>query len=256
MKCLNCGAEINEDEKKCSECGTEIVETKKERKFIPNNDFDFMAVVIGCLNFILGVFLKPVSYMKEKIGDYSDVKKTGILVLLVSLARMILNLLGSMISAVFVKEVNFWTGATKFTVSFEKLKNLKYFDLIFKQFFGFIIVVAAVAGIYYIVSLIMKKSVNYFKLVAVSTVSFVPFIISSFVSVIVSYIYAPASLFLVVASFIYSMFTFIIGIDNEVEFEDSNFKVYFHGICLVTLFIISYYVLSNNVANALTSILK
>jgi len=255
MKCLNCGAEINEDEKKCSECGKEI-ESKKERKYIPNNEFDFMSTVVSCLNFILGVFLKPVTYLKSKIDDYFDFKKTGILVLLVSLARMILNLLGSMISAVFVKEVNFWTGATKFTVSFERLKNLKYFDLIFKQFFGFIIVIAAVAGIYYIVSLIMKKSVNYFKLVAVSTVSFVPFIISSFVSVIVSYIYTPASLFLIVAAFIYSIFTFVNGIDNEVKFDDSNFKVYFHGICLVTLFIISYYILSNNFAGIITNFLK
>lgn len=256
MKCSNCGAEITENEKKCSECGMEIVESKNERKFIPNTDFDFGSVILNCLSFIWGVILKPVACLKDNIDDYSDIKKTGILVLLVSLARMIINLISSMISVIFIKEVNFWTGVTKLTVSFERLKNLKYFDLIFKQFFGFIIIVAAVAGIYYIVSLIMKKSVNYFKLVAVSIVSFVPFIISSFVSVIVSYIYIPASLFLIISSFLYSIFTFIIGVDDEIGFENSNFKVYYHTICLIILFIISYYIFNNSLFDSLNILIK
>lgn len=256
MKCSNCGAELNENDKVCSECNTEVVEPKKERKYILNNEFDFIATVIGCLNFIWGVILKPVTDLKSKIDDYSDIKKTGILVLLVSLARMIINLISSMISVIFMKEVNFWTGATKFTVSFERLKNLKYFDLIFKQFFGFIIVVAAVAGVYYIVSLIMKRNANYIKLVAIATVSFVPFIILSFASVLVSYIYAPASLFLIISSFVYSIFTFIIGINNEIDFENSNFKVYFHTICLIVLFILYYYILNNNSFSLITGLLK
>lgn len=249
MKCSKCGKELANDEKVCTECGTEVgSETGTEqRKFIPKTDFDFKALLLSCLTFILSVILKPISSLKEKLKDYSDVKNAGILVILISFGRMIINLLGSMISTIFAKEVNFWSGESKVVVSFDRLKNLDYFDLIIKQLFGFIIVVAAIAGIYYIVSIVMKKTVDYFKLVTITAVSFIPFfIVSSLVCVIVSYIYTPISLFIGVASFVYSLLTFVIAMDNEIDFKDSNFKVYFHTICLTGIFIVSYYVLSNS----------
>jgi len=273
MKCSNCGAEIEKNESKCKECGTEffeeteVVDEKKvgeddnskveKRKYILLDIFDFKTAFVECIRLMLGVFLKPITYFKSGIEEYSDIRKTGILVLLVSIIRVFINLISSMISTIFMKEINFWTGASKLSISFVRLTNLNYFDLIFKQFFGFIIVVAAVAGIYYVVSLIMKKTTNYFRLVAITTVSFVSFIIvSTIISTIVSYIYAPASLFLVIASFIYSMFTFIAGIDNEVKFDDSNFKVYFHAICLTIIIIVAYYVFSNMLFTSLVGLLK
>lgn len=249
MKCVNCGSLIEENSKECSECGTKIEESKKEiiRRFIPKNDFDFKNIFFGCFKFILGVFLKPVSYLKLNINDYSDIRKTGILVLFVSFLQMILNLFSRMVSIIFMREIDVFTGVSKLTVSFGRLKNLNYFDLIFKNFFGFIIVTFAIAGIYYFVSLIMKKTTDYFKLVAITTVSFIPLILASTIlSLIISYIYVPASLFLVVGGFIYSLFTFINGINNEINFDDSNFLIYFHSICLTIVFIISYYIFGSS----------
>lgn len=252
MKCLKCGAELEENAKTCKECGTEV-----EKKYITKKDFDFVSFILECLTFILAVILKPISSIKKKLDEYSDIKTAGILVGVVALGRMIINLLGNMISAIFVKQINIWKGETKLSVSFEGLKNLNYFDLIVKQLFGFIIVVAAIAGIYYVVSLIMKKTVNYFKLVTITTVSFVPFfIVSSFICVIVNYIYVPASVFLAVGSFIYSIFTFAVSVDGEIEFKDVNFKVYFHTICLTVIFIITYYVVSNSISSSIAGLLK
>ena len=252
MKCSKCGVELEENAKTCNECGTAV-----ENKFIPKKDFDFVSFILECLTFILAVILKPISSLKKKLDEYSDVKSVGILVGVVALGRMIINLLGSMISAIFVKQFNFWTGDSKLSVSFDGLKNLDYFDLIVKQLFGFVIIIAAIAGIYYIVSLIMKKTVNYFKLVTITTVSFVPFfIVSSFICVIVNYIYVPASVFLAIGAFIYSLLTFIISVDSEIEFKDSNFKVYFHTICLTVIFIVSYYVVSNSISSSITNLLK
>ena len=33
---------------------------------VKNNSFDFKAIVMGCLNFIISVMLKPISALKEK----------------------------------------------------------------------------------------------------------------------------------------------------------------------------------------------
>ena len=214
-----------------------------------NSSFDLKATIMGCLNLILAVVLKPVTALKSKIKDYADFKSAGILVLFVALAEMIINLLGTMISVIFVKKYNFFSGETKFEVSFEGLKDLDYFQLIVKDVFWILVIVAAIAGIYYIIAMIMKKNVNFFKLAAITAVSFVPVFAASFVGIIVAYIYAPLAAFLVVAAFIYSFLIFINAIDGEVDFKDVDFKIYFHTICLTVMFIIAYYVASNYIAS-------
>lgn len=218
-----------------------------------SKDFDLVSCIMGCFMFVLASIMKPVTAIKNKINDYSDVKTTGILVVVIAFCRMIINLLGSMISTIFVKErVSFLSSDTKLKVSFERLKNLDYFNLIVKQFIGFIIVVAAVAGIYYVVAVVMKKTVNYFKLAAIVTVSFVPMFIATFVSIIVAYIYAPLSAFLIFASLIYSLLTLVHCIDEEVKFDDKSFKVYFQTICLTIVFIVVYYILSKTISSMLS----
>lgn len=264
MKCSNCGSELNNDAKFCVKCGTAVVnekkvkeeKTKKKSTKVESNSFG--AMIIGCLMFILNVILKPVSTLKEKIKDYSDFKVAGILLVLVSFGRMIINLLGNMISVVFVKKISsYLTGETKLSVNFENLKELDYLSLIFKEFFMFLIVIALVAGIYYVVALIMKKSANYFRLVTITSVSFIPLIVvGSFVSIIVGYIYAPLAIFLVCAAFIYSLLTFVNAMDDELDIDDSNLKVYFHTICLTVVVIVAYYVMSSQLNTSLTNILK
>ena len=215
-----------------------------------SKDFDLVSSIMGCFMFILASLMKPVTAIKNKINDYSDVKTTGILVVVIAFCRMIINLLGTMISTIFVKErVSFLSSDTKLKVSFEGLKNLDYFNLIVKQFIGFIIVVAAIAGIYYVVAVVMKKTVNYFKLAAIVTVSFVPMFIVSFISIIVAYIYAPLAAFLVFASLIYSLLTLVHCIDEEVKFDDKSFRVYFQTICLTIVFIVVYYILSKSISS-------
>lgn len=259
MKCSNCGAEITGDSKFCVKCGAKITSDKSiSKKSVNNKKNDFIQVILTCLLFILNVILKPVSTLKEKVKDYSNIKTTGILVGVVAFGRMIINLLGNMISVVFVKKyTNYYSSETKLVFNFENLKELDYFSLIVKELFGFVIVVAALALIYYLVALVMKKNANYFRLTAIATVSFIPvIIIGSFVSVIVNYIYAPLSIFLVFASLIYSLLTFINACDDELSIDDSNLKVYFHTICLTVVIIVVYYVAMNSVGNSLVDLLK
>ena len=209
-----------------------------------SKNFDFVSFITECFTFILACLLKPITAIKNKINEYSDVKSAGILVILVSLCRMIIGLLNAMIQVIFVKQRNFLKGSTSLTVSFDGLKNLDYFSLIVKQFVGFIIVVAVVAGVYYVVSCVMKKSVNYFKLVSITTVSFIPMFIAGFVATVVAYIYLPLSVFVVFAAMVYSVITFIRCMNEEIKLE-SDMMVYFQTICLTVIFIITYYALSN-----------
>ena len=124
MKCLNCGAQLEENTKECTECGTIIEETKQDteiRKFIPDTDFNLKKTILECIKLIIKTILKPASNLKNKIDDYTDIKKTGTLIIFVSLTRMIINLLGNMISTIFMKEINIWKFCVGFWVEMDKL---------------------------------------------------------------------------------------------------------------------------------------
>lgn len=220
-----------------------------------SKNFDFVSFITECFMFILACLMKPITAIKNKINEYADVKSAGLLTVLVSLCRMIIVLLGEMIRNVIVPSGIF--KSSKFTVSFEGLKNVAYFDIIVKQTIGFIIVVAVVAGVYYVVSCVMKKTVNYFKLVSIATVSFIPMFIAGFVATIISYIYIPLGVFIVFATLVYSVITFIRCVNDEIKL-DGDMMVYFQTICLTVIFIITYYVLSNTISSVigLGSLLK
>ncbi len=218
-----------------------------------SKNFDFVSFITESFMFILACLLKPITAIKNKINEYADVKSAGLLVILVSLCRMIIGLLNAMIQVIFVKPRGLWKGSSSLTVSFDGLKNLDYFSLIVKQFIGFIIVVAAVAGVYYVVSCVMKKTVNYFKLVSITTVSFIPMFIAGLVSTIVWYIYIPLSVFVVFASLVYSVITFVKSVNDELKLE-GDMTVYIQTICLTIVFVITYYVLSNYITSLIGSI--
>jgi len=216
-----------------------------------NSSFDFKATIMSCITFIIAVVLKPITALKSKIKEYSDFKSAGILVLFVAVAEMIIDLLREMISAIFVKKFDYFSGDTKFSVSFENLKELNYFDLIVKNVFWIIVVIVAIAGIYYIVSMIMKKNANFFRLATISAVSFVPVYAVSLIGTIVAYIYAPLASFLLFASFIYSIFTFVSAVNEEVKFEEADYKIYFHTICMTIIFVAAFYILTNMMSSAI-----
>lgn len=218
-----------------------------------SKNFDFVSFITESFTFILACLLKPITAIKNKINEYADVKSAGLLVILVSLCRMIIGLLNAMIQIIFVKQRNFLKGTTSLTVSFDGLKNLDYFSLIVKQFIGFIIVVAAVAGVYYVVSCVMKKTVNYFKLVSITTVSFIPMFIAGLLATIIGYIYIPLSVFVVFASLVYSVITFVKSVNDELKLE-GDMTVYIQTICLTIVFVITYYVLSNYITGLIGSI--
>lgn len=248
MKCVKCGNELEKNAKFCVNCGTNI-ENKQEKKA----NSDFVVAILTCLLFILNVILKPMTTIKEKIKNYSDIKSAGILVGIIALGRTIINLLGTMINAIFVKNI----FKDKLEIHFEYLKNLNYFDLLIKETIGFIIIIMGVAGIYYIVSLIMKKTCSYLKLTSITAVSFVPFIIvAGLISVIINYIYAPISFFITIGAFVYSLLTFIGACNEEIKIDDSNLKIYFHSICLTVIFIVFYYITLGSLNNSFLSLLK
>ena len=214
--------------------------------------FDIVSFITDSFMFILACLLKPITAIKNKIDEYADVKNAGLLLVLVSLCRTVLLLLSSIIIYVFVASK---VKSVGLTISFDGLKYIPYFDIIVKQTIGCIIAMAVIAGVYYVVSCVMKKTVNYFKLVSITTVSFIPVHIALFIATIIgTYFSGVFAAFIFIAAFVYSIVTFIKAINDEIKL-DGDMMVYFQTISLTVIFIIAYYVTTNLLSSALGSIM-
>ena len=184
MKCPNCGKDVKEGAKFCVGCGTSLVgnETKKVEKINSEKadevkekvvtkvnevkeaakkaaDSDFMKVVLSSLMFLLNILLKPVKVLKEKIDFYSKPQNGFILAGVVALATMIIRVVVSFLMALIQKQCtsSLFGSGTCLTVG-EKLKAIDWMGITLKHLLIILIVMFAIAGIYYVASLIAKKN--------------------------------------------------------------------------------------------------
>ena len=155
---------------------------------------------------------------------------------------MLITLFKAMISSIFVKTIDYSTYEYKTTVNFSQLKNLDWVGLLVKNLLIFAGVIVAIALIYYIVSLMFKKSTNFIKMLSVSATSLIPYIgLGMIVSPILGKIWTPLSIIATVTGAVYSLLIFINLMNEDLVFDNVDLKIYFHLICLSILGSAGYY---------------
>ncbi len=274
MKCPNCGKEVKEGAKFCVGCGTSLVETKEETKNDASQkveavkekvtakmsevkesakkaaDSDFMKMILASLMFLVNIILKPIKTLKSKIEDYSDPKNGFILASVVALATMIVRVVVSFIMALIQKQCTTSIFGKGSCLSFgEKLKTIDWMGITLKHLLIILISMFAVAGIYYLASLIAKKSANFMRLLTITAVSFVPACAAMYLlTPIFGWINIHLGVIVTIVGFVYSLVIFFSAIKDEFKFESDDKAVYFHLICVSIILIVLYFV-GINVAN-------
>ena len=287
MKCPNCGKDVKEGSKFCVGCGTSLAgnETKnveeissqdvhktdevKEKVATKVNevkeaakraaDSDFMKVVLSSLMFLLNILLKPIKVLKEKIEFYSKPQNGFILAGVVALATMIVRVVVSLVMALIQKQCtsSFLGSGTCLTVG-EKIQAIDWMGITLKHLLIILIVMFAIAGIYYVASLIAKKTTNFMRILTITAVSLVPACVASYLLVpIFGWINAHFGVIVAIIGFVYSLVIFFASIKDEFTFDNADMNVYFHLICVSIIIIIAYFVgyniLVNTVTNSVTS---
>jgi len=186
---------------------------------------------------ILAVILKPFTSLKEEIHKFDDFKNSAILSLIVSLSATVVNLLKTMIETVRV--TGYMSTETKWV--WKNLKNIKYFQVIGKDFCIYLGIILAIACVYYVVSLIFKKQSSFSRLFAISSLSVIPvYACILILSPILSMIYVPLGMIATLVGGIYSIIILYESMNNEIALE-GNAKYYFNLICLSILAFAFYY---------------
>lgn len=224
---------------------------------VVNNQTVSSSSKLNIIGYITGVLLKPYSKFKEEENNLSDVKNGGILFLIVVGSLTLLGLLSSMINAVRVTSI--WSDEVEWV--FENLKNVEYVKLIFGNFLTYGILIALVSGVYFIGSLIAKKNASFMKLVSAVSTALIPFIVISLViSPIVSAVIEILGAIIGIAGGLYSLAILFELINDVVEIEDKNVRIYYHVGCLCVLVIgmvlILYGLVSSSISSGLGSLLK
>lgn len=279
MKCPNCGKDVKEGAKFCVGCGTSLVdkETKKVEKTNSEKtdevkekvatkvnevkvaakkaaDSDFMKVVLSSLMFLLNILLKPVKALKEKIEFYSKPQNGFILAGVVALATMIIRVIVSFVMALIKKQCtsSLFGSGTCLTVG-EKLKAIDWMGITLKHLLIILIVMFAIAGIYYVAGLIAKKTTNFMKILTITAVSLVPACVASYLLVpIFGWINVHFGVVVAIIGFVYSLVIFFTTIKDEFKFKDADMAIYFHLICVSVIIIIAYFVGYNILLNTVT----
>lgn len=274
MNCPNCGAFNNQGSKFCIKCGQNISYEQSQNvvsQEIPiqnmnngtnQNSFQtnvnsiqnqslnnvtqsnegFKVSFMSYIFIILAVILKPFTAFKEELNKFETLKNSALLSLIVSGFATIVNLIKTMFNTVRVKDYNWLSSEYTTTWEWKNLEKLDYIEVIGKNFLIYLGIIVAIAVVYYIASLIVKKQTNFSRLLGISALSVVPIFICAFVlSPLISMIYVPLGMAVIVVGAVYTIILLYEGINNEILIE-GNAKFYINLICLSVLAIAAYYV--------------
>lgn len=274
MNCLKCGTLNNQGAKFCVTCGQPL-EVQSQATSISDgqssigekqvayqqpvynsqsNVTQTVGTTFDFFPYILAVCIKPVQTIKGEMEKLKETKNSVLLTVIVSIVMVILSLLKTMFETVRQKTFSWSEGGYVTEWNFENLKNLDYVSLLVKPFLIFMVLVFAVALIYFLAGLILKKNMNYMKVVGIVISSLIPTVLAfTILSPILSFIYAPLAILIMIAGICYSLLILVMMMNDYLQFTNVDHAIYFHLSIVVVLVILLYFVVMNMLGDFVSS---
>jgi hypothetical protein len=205
------------------------------------NNENVSSVALNYLIYIIAVILKPIECFKQEESKLNNTKTSFVLSIIVAGIMTLINLIKTVIATVRVEKYSFYDGESV-TWEWSNLKELKWFEVIGKNFLIYFGIIFAIAVIFYIGSLIIKKNISFIKTLSISATSVIPTIIGMMIlSPLAGMIWAQLSIVFTAVGTIYSILILYELMNNELKLEN-DFKLYFNLICFGILVVGLYYV--------------
>ncbi len=203
--------------------------------------------------YMLHALLKPVKSYKDEENNLSKPKISLIFSLIVIAIMTLINFL--IVAITTIRTMNYsFTDGLKYTWDFSKLKDINYIQVIGKNFLVYAIIIFAIAAIYYVASLVIKKGINFIKGLSITTTAIIPVIAGTLIlAPIASMIWVPLAMIFIVVSFAYAILIFYDLINKELNL-DGDKKIYFNLACLSVIIIAAYFLIITLLVGSLGSI--
>ena len=197
---------------------------------------------MSLFDLIKGSILNPVTSVEGNVLALENTKNTFTFAGIITLVITIANMLSTMITTIFAKECDWWTNKCSFHVSFGNLDSLDYVYLIIVSLIKYAVMVLAIAGVYYIGSLILKKSANYVKTLALVSFAVIPSIIANFAASIFGIVYQPLAILVGTIGSIYTILILCFNVKAELKINDIDKLILFNSIVLAIVKLLEYFV--------------
>ena len=207
---------------------------------------------LNYLLYIINVLIKPFKSFKKEEQKLNDSKTSFILALIVSGGMTIINLIKTIFTTVRVKSFSFTEGYVS-TWQWDNLKNIKWVEVIGKNFLIYLCILFAIAIVFYLGSLIIKKQLNFMKILSIASTAVLPAIICGMIiSPLAGKVWSPLSIIFMVAGGVYSLLILYELVNDDLKL-DGDIKIYFNLICLSILVVAGYYVFMKLFMSSVTS---
>lgn len=247
MFCPKCGEKNVEGAKFCAKCGAnfeEVVGVVKEPKkevVVTKKVTNSENLVGDIFKYMINAFLKPFESFKKYSKKLSTTKYSLIYSAFVCGIAWILSIISTIFSA--AKTTSFgWSG----TVTSWNFSRLQYVKIIFVNLLVYVALVAVIAGVYCLGSLIVKKTISYTKMLAITCTAIMPYILCAvFLAPLLGLIHHNVGAVIAIAGLVYSILIFFGLIKEEIEFKSKESTLYFHLACAGVLALVFYFTFIN-----------
>lgn len=187
----------------------------------------------------------PIDYLSGDIDYISDLKKSSIVALIISVIATFIALLIKVYTIVKLDYEVFNSNGKLTSWYFENLDNYNMLNIVgnyFVTFIGFIFIIAAV---FYMASLIVKKEINFGKTVGITSMALIPaYVMVLIIAPILGKLYYPLAIIAIVKGIAFSSITIFKVLNDKMKLNSQQF-LYVNIAVSVVIAIASYFLILN-----------
>lgn len=277
MTCPKCGANNIEGSSFCIKCGANLKEIQQttpineapiqneqqmniqqeqpmynQQTIQQPTNTNVNTAPLNYLMYFIAILLKPLKSFRDEEEKLNNTKTSFVLTLIISGAMTVINLIKTIFTTVHVASYS-WTEGYTYSWQWDNLKNIKWIEVIGKNFLIYTCVIFAIALVFYLGSLIIKKQLSFIKSLSIASTSVIPAVLGAMVvSPLIGKIWSPLSIIFVVVGCVYSIIILYELMNDELKLEEDA-KIYFNLICLGILAVAGYYVYMRLLMSSVTS---
>ncbi len=222
--------------------------------------FNYASVEVSIkdvINLCINSLIKPGTTMVEEGNKYRDNFVAAKVTLFITLIAVVVNIVSSIVSGCFSTGYSLVNGASYTSFDPNNLMNVNWLGVIVSGVMMSGISIAIISGVYYASSFIKSKGIAFGRYLMVANIAFIPFIAGiTILFPLGSIISGFIGLSLLGVSLIYSIVSFISGINNLLSIDSVNKNIIYNvinlGLIYVVLMFIVFKVFYANIIDAIS----
>lgn len=277
MICSKCGTNNNEGSKFCIKCGNPLDNNVNLNNQDMNNMQNTTNVVNNNVNVAQPINMMPngqvvmnnadsMNFMKylgksiiKPFQSYAEeeqkftIKNVSILSLIVVVITLVCSLIVEIIDT--VKTTSYSLSGTSSTWNWDNLDDFEWFKFLGKHFLIYAGIILAIACVFYIGSLIVKKEIKFPNALVIAATSVIPmFLCVVVLDPLFSLLSSDLGSVIAIIGVVYTFVEIIIMMNKEIKLE-GDIKIYFNLACFSVLLIIAYFIIMHMISSTYSSML-